>query len=175
MKRLLIACIFASSPALAQWQQEPRAVLGVALGQPVTLPRCESGAGLCVQQQTLRNFVSLGGVDLPGISGGSLLLHEGRVRLLSLRFPQTKWDQVISMLTERYGPPHTKDVGRVTTLSGAVLTARSYTWTGPSTAVKAIERSESIDFGGIYFSDVATEQAASQQTEKASREAASKL
>lgn len=166
MKVLLVAAALAL-PLVAQaqaWKQEPDAVLGIALGQPLDNDAIKSCGG--VQAQDEKPAISACALDKPRFGDGPILLsgipiaafkagavvrEGGVVSQIELGGSNDRFDEVKQILTERYGKP-TK-VGKVTVQNraGASFQSEQLTWRGKKVLLVLDQRAGNVsDFVATF-------------------------
>lgn len=188
---VLLAAVLAA-PVLAaggEWQQEPRAVFGVRLGQPLDasgIPACPARdysrgippapATLCIDRTTDPTFASvLATPDVGFVHDTALRLQGGTVAVIELRFENSQFNQVLDLLTERYGAPAASSVTTATSRAGASVPSRVVVWNGPRTRIVLQEHTVRMDRGTVYVSDVAMQAQAAQAAKDAAKRGAGNL
>lgn len=100
----------ASGNPTTHWAEEPEAVLGIKLGRPLLesgLPKCpELGdkGQLCTAGHMV-DSVELRGIPLANAREGTIMMHNGAVQGVELRFKSFSYSRMETVLTERYGKP----------------------------------------------------------------------
>jgi hypothetical protein len=159
---LLLACgpVVAAVPApLSQdWAQEPATLFEIALGKalpsPADLPDCPSFApfrrepqyeGPCVDalQGLSQDRVALRNAPLGNVTNtATVVLHEGVVQAILIRFEHARHEAMKSLLIERYGVAHehSTDAG-----------AEQLAWTGRRVTITLRERGATDGEGNVEF------------------------
>lgn len=150
---LLLACAGRSSAQA--WNQEPTSVMGIPLGvdySSLPIGACRGGLfrsitpadGPCTTtSRSIANGVVFGLVNLPDLGfdfRAELVLIRNRVAGVRLVTTHANFSTLLSLLTERYGPPHRDDHGEVQNGVGATFANRKLTWTGSLATVYLTER-----------------------------------
>lgn len=152
--------VFAAAPAPSSqdWAQEPATLFEIALGKalpsPADLPDCPSFApfrrepqyeGPCVDahQGLSQDRVALRNAPLDNVTNtATVVLNEGVVRAILVRFEHARHEAMKALLIERYGAAHER-----TTDAGA----ERLTWTGRRVTITLRERGATDGEGDVEF------------------------
>ncbi len=166
MKVLLIAAALALPLAVhAQtWKQEPDAVLGIALGQPLENDAIKSCGG--VQAQEEKATISACALDKPRFGDGPILLsgipiaafkvgavvrEGGVVSQIELGGSNDLYDEAKQILTERYGKPTKSAKTTVQNKAGASFPSEQLTWRGKKVLLVLDQRAGNVgDFAAVF-------------------------
>lgn len=168
------------------WPLEPTSALGFELGAaiPATMPRCKSavvraGDDICVDDTKSPysdQFRRIDGLPFPDIRiTGSLALHRGVVAAVYLEIHHGDYGKFRRVLVERYGEPSTTTASTVRNNSGAELASQTDSWEGKLVSIRYVERKGRLDRSVVTISHLPTVRDVAKESDKAVKDAASKL
>lgn len=102
-------------------------------------------------------------------------VHQNTVEEVWLSLTAKNFDNMLALLTERYGPPSSKASVPMTTLGGADLSSRVWTWTGKAVSIAAVEMASQVDESMVQFTTAAGEQRRLRQQVQTTKDAAGRL
>lgn len=188
------ACAYATLIAVApvgqcfaaDWPLEPSSALGFELGAeiPDSIARCKSAVvrsseGICVDDSKSPysdQFRRIDGLPFPDIRiTGSLALHRGIVAAVYLEIHHGDSGKFRRILVERYGEPSTTTASTVRNSAGAELASQTDSWEGKLVSIRYVERKGRLDRSVVTISHLPTVRDVAKESDKAVKDAASKL
>lgn len=175
--------------AMAQaWQQEPAAVFGLKLGEPLTasdIPACppyRPGYGLpntlCIENSPgpyADKVATLNALPLNEVYSASVHMQNSQVSSLHLDFQHDHYAKLRAILIERYGPPTKSSIAEIKTRAGLAVPAETLEWIGRKNSLTLFERFQRIDKSLAAFTNNALSQQAELQAQDKVKESASKF
>ena len=193
MNKLLLGSVAAlflwCNQALAQdWQQEPVAVFGLKLGEPLTasdIPVCppyKPGYGvpdaLCIEKLPgpyAEKMATLNSLPINEVYSASVHLQNSQVSSLHLDFKHEHYAKLRAILIERYGPPTKSSVAEIKTRAGLAVPAETLEWIGRKNSLRLFERFQRIDKSLAAFTNKDLSQQAGLHAQDKVSESASKF
>lgn len=192
MKRIIVAFVFIAFSAIANaqtkpWQQEPEAVLGVKLGQPLdssALPRCPEksyeATAPCLVTASVKSadgrpIYSVAGHPFTYAAVSIKIDGTGVVSRLQTWMKHERFAEFKHALVARYGPPTTQTNEMIQSVAGATYPNQTSKWVGQNVTIIAMERFEKIDESMVIFSHNAAAERDRVEREIRTKGAASKL
>jgi hypothetical protein len=191
MRQIFLALIAVGGSALAsdqEWKQEPNAVMGIALGVPLSeeFPDCENGSrvdrsparDLCVHGtwRATPGAALLGNLPFRDLHiTGLVEFVEGRVAAIQLDLLHDDYEKFKRILTDRYGPAMNVGGSQVTANSGAAAHSELLSWHGTHARIIYVERSGRIDTSVVRFEDIELSRLQAESSRRDERAVASKL
>lgn len=186
---LAAAAIFlvpAHSAKPLAWAKEPATIFGLRLGDkisPSEVLDCGGPAiavdpprfGFCKLNAKISGSMDVAGFSVSAFEAGHLAVEDGTATSLSIFSPHDRFDDIRSILVQRYGAPTLTSSFVVTTARGARFPAEKLVWRGKKLIITALERSGTADQSTVSFEYLPTVQRSIQQHEDAIRTDASKL
>jgi hypothetical protein len=185
----VVALFFLCNQAQAQaWQQEPVAVFGLKLGEPLTasdIPMCppyRPGYGLpdalCIEKMSgpyAEKMATLNALPINEVYSASVHLQNSQVSSLHLDFKHDHYAKLRAILIERYGPPTKSSIAEIKTRTGLSVPAETLEWVGKKNSLRLFERFQRIDKSLAAFTNNDLSQQAGLQAQDKVRESASKF
>lgn len=174
----------ADKPGATTWDREPDAVMGIALGKPVSsVPMCADSnpipdrPAVCISPGAhAADYFPLLGLPFRDIAiDGSISTVDDNVRAVTLFFRARDFDKFSSILVERYGKQTSSETNNVISNAGARLPARTTRWEGRHMTILCAERVGEIDQSVCSMSDNALTAEFARRREEKSKADASKL
>lgn len=173
------------SQPVSTWSAEPSAVAGIRLGVPLSesaLPSCQvERGGIPVHQGPMCVHVMVGYEQMPQVLNTPIGrdffvgIEGGVVSSVSFSFEQESFDEVLNMLTARYGLPTSEGMDQVRNLAGGVFDSKRAEWMGRSVSLSVYQRQGQVDTGIAFFGHIPTLKAAQERKSQQGAEQAKGL
>lgn len=188
-KFLLLVAVSAMPFASAgEWDKEPTAFAGIILGKTFEesgISACPAGTSLldvfnfqgekrCYVKSGKYSYIS----GFPfGFTGSGIVDHgnAGEVATIMLEFPSSKYEELLSILVERYGPATGARKGVVANQLGGSFGNHTSEWDGVNVRIIANQRFSRLDKGALVIQSKAFLEEKSKDRAANAKAAASKL
>ncbi|MBU9491751.1 hypothetical protein [Burkholderia multivorans] len=155
------------------WAHEPTSFLGLSFDQSVTeqLPECPEVAFLtkvsCAKSlgDTLYKMYAPPQI---GVYLSDVLVDDAgsKVGMVLLTIRHTDFRDMLTLLTEKYGRPTSERVVALSTLGGAYLKGRQYTWTGTRVTLMFDEYGQKVDESSVSVTTTDYQKAVAESRKK---------
>lgn len=160
-----VALICHLSAQAQTWRQEPDAVLGIALGQPLANDAIKPCGGVQVQEEAGQiaacashtprfgdGPILLGGIPIAAFKAGAVVREGGVVSIVELGGSNDRYDEAKQVLTERYGKPTKVGKTTVQNRAGASFQSEQLTWRGKRVLLVLDQRAGNVgDFVATFM------------------------
>lgn len=195
-----VLAVVSCGAAVAQatpWHQEPKAFLGIRLGDPLSASGVAAcpfvgrvnergrpepmlvppGHPICARQADLTvDVVFLSGLPDLGVDYSATVFNRnGQVSTIQLTFADRDVEAMLELLNEKFGKHTSADTFGVANLAGAKFTAQSFTWLGQTVRISLVSRASRIDEAVIQATHLPLEAEASREKKARASSGASKL
>lgn len=99
----------------------------------------------------------------------------GRPSYFSITTKQRNFEQLATVLVERYGEPTERSVDIVKTNGGGEFTSTTYVWSGKKVRISIRERANMVDETWVMVTDIDLAMERQKKMENSAKDAASKL
>lgn len=189
-KALVVAlCLSAVGTASAAnskepWPREPESFMGISLTRSLgdSMPKCTgenlalTQTSLCHDEEVIPNYVSIYGGPKIGLGYNlAAKTREGEIQYISMEIGEVDFDKLLSIFTEKYGKPTSKEDEAIQTNGGAHLTNETYRWTGRKISIQLVRYSGDIDSSSAMIFNRSVMEASSRDSSRKVSDSASKL
>lgn len=184
---LISLCAVSSFAQKTQaWKLEPEAVFGIPIGGTLENDRISECGGVkadegkqpiavCAMQRPSYGGVLIAGFPVPVFDNGFIDRDDGIVTTVVLNGKHKDYQDIKTLLIERYGKPSLTKVDRLQNKMGATFTSETLFWNGKRVSLTLQERSGTVDETTAFFSSVAHARKKAQDRQNDLKGSASKM